>query len=1114
MAFPHTPLDVHVELRLDGVWTDITADVRLDDRIHIERGRHDEASRVDPAKCSMTLSNPNGKYSPRNAASPLYGRIGRNTPLRVRVPGPTTYLDITGALGGRASTPDTAALHVTDLDVRVDLDQLWHIPTDNTFYEIAGRYEGGATGRSWRLHSGNGYLFLDWSEDGTNSKIRALSSDWPIESTPTGRLAVRAVLDVDNGAGGCTARFYTAATMAGPWVQLGGPVTAAGTTTIYPGTAPLVLGDNPAVASVFALPAHVLRAEVRNGIDGTVVAAPDFTAQTPGTTVFADGVGRTWSVVAPAALSNLVTRFTGEVASWLPRRDVSGHDTYIPIQAAGIMRRLGQGAAPLQSTLRRYIPTGRPLAYWPMEDERGASQAYSPVYGVGPLETSAVDFGADSDLTGSSPLPTLRTGAQLRGAVPAPAVAPTMWQINFVYRCTAAPSATSRLLTWTSTGTVRTWVLDAGALDGTAVHIYGLDANGVTVMDYLAGNHLFAGPEWRQMIIRATQNGGQVDWSITWYAVSSDENGSGAGSYAGSVGVPTEIDTLLGEGLNGMGMGHLAVFDHVADVYNRADNGWLGNRPSERIGRLCSEEGVPVVIQGDVDSEVPLGSQRPGALLALLQEAADSDHGILAERIDDLALWYRAGHLAFNQSARLVLDYAGGDVAPPLEPADDDQGVRNDITITRAGGSSARAVDTTSSMSTQPPPVGVGRYDEGVTLSLWRDEQLVDLAGWRLHLGTWDGPRYPSVRVDLAAAPHLIPTVLGLDLRDRIDIIGMPPEDGPTAVALLAEGYAESIGQFDWDMVFSCQPAGPWSVAVLEDPVLGRADTAGSQLAAPADATATVLSLTTTSGPTWTTDPADLPFDVGIAGEQVRFLDVVGARGDHFGRTAAGGWGTATSGQAWTTSGGSAADYSVQSGRGLVAMPSVNVSRYTLLPAPSADVDLRATVATDKLAVGGGQFVALVARYQDGSNSYLARLELGTAQEVILTIRKRVAGAETLLQQYTTGLTHAAGRRFALRFQTAGSTLRARAWLDGAPEPSVWQAETTDTALTAAGQIGTRSILSSTSTTPLPVTASWDDFTTLGPDQSAVVTRSVNGVVKTLPAAAPVRLWQPAIISL
>lgn len=34
---------------------------------------------------SLVLNNRHGRYSPRNPQSPYYGRIGRNTPIRVRV---------------------------------------------------------------------------------------------------------------------------------------------------------------------------------------------------------------------------------------------------------------------------------------------------------------------------------------------------------------------------------------------------------------------------------------------------------------------------------------------------------------------------------------------------------------------------------------------------------------------------------------------------------------------------------------------------------------------------------------------------------------------------------------------------------------------------------------------------------------------------------------------------------------------------------------------------------------------------------------------------------------------------------------------------------------------
>ncbi|MFJ2701893.1 poly-gamma-glutamate hydrolase family protein [Streptomyces sp. NPDC087428] len=196
-------------------------------------------------------------------------------------------------------------------------------------------------------------------------------------------------------------------------------------------------------------------------------------------------------------------------------------------------------------------------------------------------------------------------------------------------------------------------------------------------------------------------------------------------------------------------------------------------------------------------------------------------------------------------------------------------------------------------------------------------------------------------------------------------------------------------------------------------------------------------------------------------------------------------------------------------GRGLVSLGSINSSRYCLLPAPAADVDFTASVSTDALAGGGGHFPSLVARYADGSNMYLARLEFSTTQAVILTLRKRVGGTETFLVQNTTGLTHAAGRRFRIRFQTAGSTLRGKAWQDDSPEPDAWQLETTDTDLTAAGSLGMRSILSSANTNTLPVVASWGDFTTLGNVQTFAVTRSVNGIVKPHAAPAPLSLAHP-----
>jgi hypothetical protein len=60
---------------------------------------------------------------------------------------------------------------------------------------------------------------------------------------------------------------------------------------------------------------------------------------------------------------------------------------------------------------------------------------------------------------------------------------------------------------------------------------------------------------------------------------------------------------------------------------------------------------------------------------------------------------------------------------------DDDQATRNDITAVRKNGSSYRLVATSGPLSVQAPPLGVGRYDDSVTVNVQTDDQLQDQAG-------------------------------------------------------------------------------------------------------------------------------------------------------------------------------------------------------------------------------------------------------------------------------------------------------------------------------------------------------------------------------------------------
>lgn len=73
-------------------WTDITSYVRFNPAITITRGRADEFSTAAPARCTLWLSNSDGRFFPRNPTGAYYGQLRRNTPLRVRVDPGTGYV--------------------------------------------------------------------------------------------------------------------------------------------------------------------------------------------------------------------------------------------------------------------------------------------------------------------------------------------------------------------------------------------------------------------------------------------------------------------------------------------------------------------------------------------------------------------------------------------------------------------------------------------------------------------------------------------------------------------------------------------------------------------------------------------------------------------------------------------------------------------------------------------------------------------------------------------------------------------------------------------------------------------------------------------------------------
>lgn len=239
-------------------------------------------------------------------------------------------LSLSGAVDSYAWTADHASLDdTTDIDLRVDVTTTW----SGAQRGLISKYNINGDQRSYRLTiESTGRLRLTRSPDGSTTTALTSTVAVPIS---TGRMAVRVTLDVDNGAGGHTATFYTASSgMSGPWVQLGTPVIVAGTIANFASTAPLEVGswndgnDGQLVGQIHA-------AQMRSSISGTSVANPDFEAQPAGTTSFVDSTGKTWNVgsaaeiieIAPVPGFDWGTANTGQ--TWSLGGSSSGFSMYV-----------------------------------------------------------------------------------------------------------------------------------------------------------------------------------------------------------------------------------------------------------------------------------------------------------------------------------------------------------------------------------------------------------------------------------------------------------------------------------------------------------------------------------------------------------------------------------------------------------------------------------------------------------------------------------------------------------------------------------------------------------------------------------------------------------------
>jgi hypothetical protein len=783
-------------------------------------------------------------------------------------------------------------------------------------------------------------------------------------------------------------------------------------------------------------------------------------------------------------------RFVGEVPGWPQSWDTTGTDVYVQLQAAGILRRLGQGqeAATGGSTaLKMFLLGYSALRYWPLDDGVGAhsgapaanSESLSSTIRVG---TNAIAKFGTGDLGALPPgLTTVVTAA-----------APSLGIYGYTTSGDTASNTCDFVFKSTSLGPL-TFTFRDGALDEQS-WIVKLRADGInddvqvqlnlydsstgvntTTTEGTSAADLPALTDDELHLVRFTtaESGANVIWGVSIDGVTV-VNGTHTSLALHGVNI-VFFNYAPGATNTAVALGHLAVYVNGAEpllaTLAQFVNGHIGETAGRRIERLCSENGITFTSSGDLDATEAMGAQGTGGLVALLQECAAADLGVLYEPRDALGLAYRTREDFYNQAAALTLDYSAFVFGAPPNPTDDDQNVHNDVTVSGAGGT-AEAVLAAGPLSILPPPDGINAYPGSASVNVESTGQLTDIASWLLHLGTVNEDRYPSLTLDLlspaiAGNGTLTSQIVALDVTDRLVIENLPAWMPPDDTSQLALGYSEDLWQFGWTITLNCAPASPYGVAVYGSSALrdgARFDAENSTLATTATTGATSLSVASAANTElWTTAAEEPPFDIIIAGERMTLTSIGQVLNDNpFFLTNAAGWSGAGATVARSTAVVNSSHDAVASllitPDGVSASGGANEVPRSAVGTVTPAAQYRASLWA--YSPGGWSDLRAAVDWFDSSDVFLSS-SLGSGTSV-------PAATWTMLQQTFTA--PASASRASVRARHGGTPAAGNIWY-------AWAILLVP--------------MTSFSTSP----------------QTFTVTRSVNGVVKSHVAGEAVRLW-------
>lgn len=891
LAFPR---DVRTRMFLNGQWRDVSSHTRQE-TISITHARKDEAPKPSPSRATLMLDDGpgkgNGDYDPTNPLGQWFGSFGENTPIEMAV---------------RCCT-DTFSRTVVDGWGTSDTGDVW---------TSAGGTGGAVLASDWQVAAGVATQSVPAAPGFRYSVMAGLYRN--VTATGTVTVAISnisgAALEPANVILRRTAGVYYMARVVVDAAevltisihhsldgQLVAPVTVPGLVDAVSSkvlTVRFQAEDNTLRAKVYAPGAEPL---------GWHVEVDDTRITTAGQVGIRNGVasGNTNTKPIVFSVDNFTVdspRFVGGLSKVEPLAELDHSNRRTKLEALGLLNLLGRRKQVLETALYRYITRGdAPFGvadFWPLDREQDAN-----------------DRGANTSVGGSTMDFFRATGGAIKWGTDT-GLLPVKRAVTLV----PPVSGSGQMLTYFRTGMFNAangWGLmwyQRVSSEGQASLVVDLDNStqlflkfepGIARLQLLpaATTLMTVGvPQvgddavWHTIALGCRQSGGNILYHLTV------DDDSYEVSAAGTTGLPrwavfsafpgqnftyevTQVLAMTNDPLTGSPW-------HV--VTARAIYlGRLGETAGARIDRLCREEGVAHGIVGTLADSPAMGPQQPLPFMDLIGQCMDVDQGIIHDGYGAASLSVRLNSALlvdsiFTPDPVLSLDYSNEEIGPTFSKVIDSTGTLNDVTAQRPNGGKYRIEQITGPRNTADPgtiPGAVGTVDATPIVNVQTDAQLPDQAGWRVHLGTNDEPRYPTITVDLAATalvaqPDLAMAVLDTSVGDYVEVINAQNQRVYQSIRQIVRGYTETFRDtYGHKIVFNTTPASSYDVLVFDGPT-DRWDANASTLNEVLDIGETGMDVASSDlGETWVTtasNPGAFPFDITVGGEPMTVSAITG----------------------------------------------------------------------------------------------------------------------------------------------------------------------------------------------------------------------------------------------